>query len=269
MKRTLAGLILLSVTFAPLACREAGGPDGAPPSIPPAETFVMDFSDFQNSPSPVGAQPASPAAMAGENWAYSAVTVGVWHTILVLTLAPPVAAFLAAVNQTPVGENGAWVWRYNFTALNVQYSARLEARPATGGIDWDMYISKSGEFTDFLWYEGFSRLDGTSGSWALKLRPAEPVRFVDIVWNRNPGAGTGDIRYTNMIPGAPENGSYILHGRTGGTYDAFAELGSASTANVTRIEWNRTSKIGRVRDAAHFGDDNWRCWDGSLNNVAC
>jgi hypothetical protein len=207
--------------------------------------------------------------MAGANWIYSAVTVGVWNTILVVTLAPPVAAFRAAVGKTPVGENGAWVWRYNFSLLDGQYSARLEARPATGGIDWDMYISKTGGFTDFHWYEGFSKLDGTSGTWSLQRSPTEPVKFLDIVWNRNASASTGDIKYTNVVPGSPDNGSYIMQAITSGTYDAYVELGSAATSNVTRIEWNRASKAGRVRDAAHFGDSNWHCWDGSLNNLAC
>lgn len=268
MKRLVAWLVCLSL-LAPLGCKDAGAPDGSPPSLPPEASLVADFSNFQNASPAPGFQPVPASSLAGTNWLYSALVVGVWNTVLAVTLAPPVAAFKAAIGQTPTGENGAWVWRYNFTVATVQHSARLEARPATGGINWDMYISKTAGFTDFHWYSGFSKLDASSGTWSLMLSPEQPVKFLDIVWNRNASATTGDIKYTNVVTGSPDNGSYILQAIATGTYDANMELGKASTSNATRIEWNRTNHSGRVRDQAHFNDANWHCWDGSLNNLAC
>lgn len=267
--KLLTRLLILATLVAPAACKDAGAPDGDPPAMLSDATFVADFSNFQNSPSPVAAlSGAAPAA--GSNWIYSAVVVGFWNTALAVTLVAPVAAFRAAIGQTPTGENGAWVWRYNFNIGTAQHSARLEARPATGGIDWDMYMSKSGEYTDFHWYEGFSRLDATSGTWTLQRAPNQDVKFIDIAWTRNAALSTGDIKYTNVTPGSAENGSYILQATTPSiSYNSFMELGSASTSNVTRIEWNRASKVGRVRDPANFGDSNWHCWDVNLNNVAC
>jgi hypothetical protein len=262
-------LLLSAALLTPLACKDSGAPEGTAPAIPPEATFAADFSNFQSSSGVAGFALSNAATTAGTNWAYSAIGVGFWNTVLFVTLAPPVAAFHAALTQTAVGENGAWIWRYNFTVLGAQYSARLEARPATNSVDWSMYISKAGEFTDFLWYTGNSKLDGTSGTWSLKNRPAEPSKFIDIAWNRNASAGTGDIKYTNVVTGSADNGSYILHALTTGTYDANVELGNAATSNVTRIEWNRTNHSGRVRDQAHFGDANWHCWDTSLNNLAC
>lgn len=267
MKRIIA--ILLGVSLlSSQACKD-GGPEGPPPALPPEASMVADFSNFQNPTPAPGVEPAPGEANVGTNWIYSAATVIVWNTVLAVTLIAPVAAFKAAVGRTPTGESGAWVWRYNFMVGTVQHSARLEARPATGGIDWDMYISQSGGFTDFHWYEGFSKLDGTSGTWSLMLSPSQPVKFLDIVWNRNTTAQTGDIKYTNVMTGSQDNGSYISQAIITGTFDANMELGKASTSNVTRIEWNRATKSGRVRDQAQFGDANWHCWDGSLNNLAC
>jgi hypothetical protein len=250
-----------------LACGDSNGPGDTPPDVPPEATLVMDFADFQAQVNPAVA--ARDAAV-GLNWAWSATVVGVWNLALTVTMATPVAAFIAAINQTPQANDGAWVWSYNFQVLAVSHSARLEARPATNGIDWDMFITRSGSFTDFNWFEGFSNLAGTTGTWSLRLNPTDPTPFIDIEWNRDTSGSTGDIRYTNVIPGNPENGAYIFAGRTGTTpYDSFYDIYGAAADNLTEIEWNRTTKVGRVRDANHFGNTDWHCWDNQFNDAVC
>lgn len=228
---------------------------------------MIDFSDFQNQGNPAV---ATTVAAVGLNWAWSAAVVGTWNVLLTVTMATPVAAFIAAINQTPTVEDGAWVWSYSFQALAATHSARLEARPANNGVDWNMFISRSGSYTDFDWFDGFSNLSGTTGTWSLRLNPTDPTPFIDIDWNRDASGSTGDIRYTNAIPGNAENDAYIFAGRTSGTpYDSFYQIYSAANDNLTEIEWNRTTKAGRVRDPNHFGNSDWRCWNGQLDDIAC
>ncbi len=249
-------------------CGDSTAPDGDPPELPPLNSFVIDFSDFTGAP--LNADVPLADQMAGSNWGRAAVVVGVWNVALTVTLATPVAAFLAAFTQQPEGTDGAWVWQYNFMALGVQHTARLEASPVTAGIRWEMYITKDGEFEDFLWYWGESNLQGTSGEWLLNMEPSNPTPFIEIVWNQTASRETFDVQYTNVIQGNAENGGYIYHGVTGDTpYDAFYHVYSAANDNLTEIEWNRTTKEGRTKDPLHFGDSNWRCWDSALNNVAC
>ena len=60
-----------------------------PPSLPPQSSFVMDYEDF-------AAQQVSrenEVARTSLYWGYSAVCVGVWNTILTVTLAVPVVAY--------------------------------------------------------------------------------------------------------------------------------------------------------------------------------
>lgn len=53
-----------------------------------------------------------------------------------------------------------------------------------------MNISKSGigAFDEILWYEGTSKLDGTSGQWILNHSQAFPEPMLQIDWTK---AGTG------------------------------------------------------------------------------
>jgi hypothetical protein len=250
------------------ACSDTNAPEGQAPALPPQSSFVIDFSDF-TSPGRAAAPAVQTTPAAGTYWTRSAAVVGVWNLILTATLAPPVAAFLASFSHQPVYTEGAWTWSYSFAVLGVPHSARLEARFVSAGVQWDMYISKAGEYTDFHWFTGVSNVSGTAGTWALSMGPANPTAFIDIVWNRVPSEAY-DIRYTNVAAGTSEYGSYITYGVTGLTpYDAFYDLYGAQADNLTEIEWNRTTKEGRTRDPAYFLDSDWRCWASNLDNTTC
>ena len=47
------------------------------------------------------------------------------------------------------------------------------------------------------------------------------------------------------------------------TYDAFYDIYNAADVNQVDIDANRTSNEGRVRNPAHFGDEEWHYWDGN------
>ena len=261
----------LAITVLATACDDATAPDGEAPDIPPATSFVIDFTDFLN-PALAAAPVYQAEAAAGTNWTRAAVVAGVWNLIITGTLAPPVAAFIASFSQTAVWDEdaSAWTWSYGFSALGIQHSARLEARLIANGVQWDMYITREGSFEDFHWYTGVSDASGTSGTWSLNRTPEDPTAFIDIEWNRAASGDTYDITYTNVVAGAAENGSYITYGVTDETpYDAFYNLFGAQGNNLTEIQWNRMTKEGRTRDPAHFEDSDWRCWDADLNNATC
>ena len=273
MSRSLSKTVCLGLAVAlfATACDDTTAPEGDPPELPPQTSLVMDFSDFL-SPASAAAPGVQMAPAAGTYWTRSAVVVGVWNLILTGTLAPPTAAFIAAVHHQPEWDDSAsaWTWSYDFNVLGVQHSARLEARFITDGVRWDMYISRDGGFTDFRWYTGVSHASGTNGSWTLNMSPEEPTEFLQIDWERASSGETYELTYTNIIAGNAEYGSYITHGVTGDTpYDAFYDLYGADTGNLTEIEWNRTTKEGRTKDPAHFGDSDWRCWDSNLDNTTC
>ena len=243
-----------------------------PPEIPPVSSFVMDFSDFIASQEyqPSGSDRARDQ-MSVDNWSWAATNVLIWNTLITVGLAVPVAAFIESFHHEATRQpDGTWVWDYNFIANHVVHLAELHGRLVDEEVQWEMYISKEGEYTDFLWYSGASDLGATEGTWTLFATPADPAPLVGIEWNRDPGNGTADIKYTNIVPEGPENGGYIFYGTTGGDpYDAFYDIYNKGLDNHTGIQWNRTTKAGRVADPNHFGDSDWRCWTPDHQDASC
>ena len=242
--------------------------------IPPVSTFVMDFGDFMESTTLAQTHAGTPEVGLGsakQNWSYAALNVLVWNTVLTVGLAVPAASFIAAFGHEPVFRtDGTWIWLYNFYANDLIHLAELHGRVDGDEVLWTMYISREGDFTDFIWYTGVSDLDGTEGTWTLNKDPGDPTPMLDITWHRDPQAGTADITYTNIIPDDPENGGYISYGITNETpLDAFYDIYKKSADNHTHIEWSRTTKEGRVKDPNHFGDSDWHCWDGELEDDDC
>jgi hypothetical protein len=258
-----------------------------PPQIPPQSTFVMDFSDFiQNGTSSLPDyspevlmvsifQETTPAIASGNalgdrsNWSFAALNVGFWNLVGLVGLAIPVASFAASVNQAPVKQpDNSWVWTYSITVQEITYTSELHGKYIASGIRWEMYISKQNEYTDFLWYYGESDLEGTRGYWILKEKPSRLDDLLRIDWNRNPTTQTSDIKYTNIVTGGPENGGYISFIVSKDEhYNRAYTIYSKGKNETTYIEWNYTSKIGRVKDQIHFSDTSWHYWDSSLKNT--
>jgi hypothetical protein len=263
-----------------------------PPQIPPISSFVMDFADF-NPQGNVSLIPGNTAGLVQQvsfisesngsyspdqyamgtrqNWGFAVINVGFWSVVVIVGLAIPVAAFVESFDHTPEQQpDYTWVWSYDVTVKDITYTAELHGKYIDNGVRWDMYISKENEYTGFLWYYGESDLPATEGFWILKNNPSDPTDLIRIDWKRDLAEGTHDIKYTNIVPGGPENGGYIFHGITAEEpYDRFYEIFNKGKDNYTYIEWNNTTKEGRVKDTRHFNDSEWHCWDSEYIDVEC
>lgn len=265
------------------------------PTIPPVSTFIIDFDDF-NSNSNVTptsgnvaaiVQPASftfgddlysfdqYATANTQNWQFAVGNVVGWSLIIAGGLAVPVAAFVGSFNHTPEQqEDYTWVWKYNVQVLLSSYTAELHGKfiddynGTDAGVRWDMYISKQGGYTDFLWYYGESNLPATEGFWILKDNPTNHSDLIQIDWERDLAEGTYSIKYTNIVPGGPENGGYISHGgTTEEPYNRFYEIHNKSANTYTYIEWNSATKAGRVKAEHYFDNADWHYWDANHEDI--
>ena len=256
-----------------------GDVSGAP-TIPPKETFVIDFEAFTDNDtgalvSVTGARtelpPSSLAIGDQSHWNYAALNVGFWRLLVAVGLAVPVAAFSASFRNIPLRqEDGSWIWSYSVRVGGSVHSAELHGQFIEQGVRWDMRISKEGEYEDFLWYYGESDLPATDGFWILKESPENPSDLLRIDWSRNIEEGTNAIRYMNIVPGGAENGGYIDAQYTVETpYDHIWDIYNKGQDNHTYIEWSSSTDEGRVKDLTHFGDDDWHCWDSDHQNIAC
>jgi len=245
----------------------------SPPEIPPATTFVIDFSDFpsQKSATLPYLERGLKDIQTTQNWAFAATNVFVWSAIITVHLVIPVAAFVESFNHDPEYQSDLhWICSYSCTVAGPEYFAELHGTLGVSEVEWAMYISSEIDTTKFLWFEGESSLLVTEGTWTLYYNPEDPAPYLGIEWQRNVDDETLDIKYTNIIPEGAENGSYISHGIVNETpYDAFYEIYRKRQENTIDIEWSRTTKEGRVRDFLHFEDNLWHCWDATLIDIDC
>jgi hypothetical protein len=267
--KTLASALL--VLLIPLLGIGACGNASEAPTIPPVETFVIPFGDFQGT----GVDSVVSFASNQSNWNFAAFSVGVWSALITVGLAVPVAAFKASFGNTPLQQdNGSWIWSYSVDVGGSIYTAKLHAQFATdvlpAGVHWSMNISKEGQYEDFLWYYGESSLPLSQGFWILRQSPTAPTDLLQIDWSRNISAATYAVRYTNIVPAGPENGGYIDTQYNGGApYDYIWDIYNKGLDNHTYIQWSKTTGEGRVKGFNHFGDNDWHCWDNARANITC
>jgi hypothetical protein len=262
--RTLVHLLFV-MAIVVLAIGGCGDAAGAP-TIPPEETFVISFEDFEEADGLTTLTTGNQS-----NWSYAAGVVAVWSFIIKAGLAVPVAAFRASFHNIPLQlDDGSWLWDYSVNVGGSIYTAELHAQFIPEGVHWAMNISKEGEYEDFLWYYGECDLPATEGFWILKKSPAEPTDLVQIDWSRNISAGTHAVTYTNIDLDGSGYGGYIDTQYTDDVpYNHIWDIYNKGQDNHTYIEWSSTTREGRVRDLGEFEDYDWHCWDGDRLNVAC
>ena len=284
--QSVVGVCLMAIMIMACSAANGGKHPSAPPQIPPQSSLVMDFADFVRSAQTsltygTGMTPVSftksagvnviPAAVGDRsNWGYAALSVGFWSIVSTLGLAVPVASFAESFKHRPTQKpDMSWVWKYNVTVLGGVHTAELHGKYVDNSVRWEMHVSKQGEYSDFVWYYGESDVSATHGFWMLKDKPSDPKDLLRIDWRRYPSSNTGEIRYTNAVPGGQDNGGYISYSvALSKPYDRSYTIYNKGRNQTTYIEWNSTTKEGRVKDANHFRDENWHYWDPALINVS-
>lgn len=281
--RFLARVIFIGVAislFAISACKKDD--DDEPtmiqkeaPELPPESSFVMDFSNFNDTTNNVLRFGTPEADTTKWNHFRAAVYVGVWNLVLIGNLAIPVASFKEAFNHEPtqISDNPfQWEWKYNFRVSGILHTARLVGTLASADeVTWKMYVTKEGEYADFLWYEGSHNIERTLGTWDLFYGPTNPVQYLDIEWSRDYTNATWDIKYIHVDETHANYGGYIHHGREISTeeYDAFYYINHVQDTNYLEIEWNSVDKHGRIMNEKFYGTQNWQCWDAEFYDSDC
>jgi len=244
---------------------------GNPPALPPQESMSIDFSNF-DSGSKSADLISGIKGTENSNFNFAATVAVMWKLIINTSLIVPVTAFKLAVDQTPVNiSDKTWQWSYNVTVATVTYKARLTGQIRTSDVAWKMYISKDGTdaFTDFVWFEGTSKIDGKGGQWILYQSPLSPTSLLQIDWTKT-GTSIGTVKYT-YIKNDAFNTSYIEYGLTTNALNAYYTIHYYNSVKFSdvNVEWNTTTHNGRVKCLDYLGDANWHCWDSNKINVTC
>ena len=226
---------------------------GEPPLLPPMESMTIDFSNF--------ATLKKSAVLKGtenSNWEFAANAVGVWKLIITGTLAVPIASFKLAVDNDPVSlDASTWQWSYNASVASATYKVRLTGQVGANDVIWKMYITKegTGAFSEFLWFEGTSGLNGTSGQWTLNQSPSSQGAMLRIDWTKTASSIT-NMKYTFIKSSDPFNTSFIEYLLTTGDLDASYTIHYYDGAKFSDVDvkWNTQTKNGRVKSLDYVGD---------------
>ena len=255
---------------------------GDPPVLPPAESMAIDFSNFESGKK--SADIVLPKGVENSNWEFSALVAGYWRAVAFITLAVPVYSFQKAIDQNPVYlDDHTWQWDYSASVFTITYKARLTGQIRDDDVLWKMYITKEGTggFSDFLWFEGTSDLDGKGGTWTLNHSYAFQEPVLEILWEGN-GTEVTYVKYTYVRAlndsrvADPFRNSYIEYGKlTTGAYDSYYTIHyyNGSAFSDMDVQWSSTGLNGRVSCLAFFTGDTvdptWHCWDGNYVNITC
>lgn len=244
---------------------------GNPPVLPPQESMTIDFSNFSTGKKS-GDIVFGQKGIDDINFQFAALVIKAWNDRISLGLLVPVAAFKLAADQNPAYlDTKTWQWSYNVTVAGVVYKARLTGQTGATDIVWKMYITNtaSGGFTDFLWFEGTSKSDGTGGQWTIYQSGTSLAVLLKIDWTKT-GTSIGTVKYTYMKNGDAFNTSTIEYGTMTGLLNAYYNVHYFNSVEFSdvNIEWSTSIHNGRVK-CPQFLLGDWYCWNASKLNDVC
>jgi hypothetical protein len=232
------------------------------PELPPMESLVMNFSDFD---APVAVTKASGEPHLHFNYAFSSLVF--WSGASALSMALPVAAYAYALEQGVeyLGDN-SWEWSYGFQWSGQDYTASLIAeRINNEEFSLEMRIAASSMPEQAVrWFDGVVRYDHTRANWTIYRDGS--IEILEVEWAIDFELGDASLLYTYVEQAMLETGSYIRYEYAPQeVYDASFTV--SLSAGIQLIQWNTTTKEGRVQDEARFGDAEWNCWDTLENGL--
>ena len=232
------------------------------PELPPVESLMMSFSDFDAAK---GSTKASGEPHLHFNYAFTSLVF--WSGASAVSMALPVAAYAYALEQGVeyLGDN-SWEWSYSFSWSGQDYTATLGAtRINNEEFSLEMLIAPSATPEQGVpWFDGVVRYDHTRANWTIYRDGS--IAILEVEWTKDYELGDASLLYTYAEPEVLETGSSIRYEYAPlELYDASFTLSRSS--GTTSIQWNTTTKEGRVQDEAKFGDSEWCCWDTFENGL--
>ena len=249
-----------------LSCSQEDDPQAATeaPEVPPAATLEMKLYSFSEEDASNG------RTMAEGYWNVAHAKVGfvVWSNIIKLQLAVPTIALAEAFKQQPiVVEEGKWLWTYSVD-LDANYQVKLYANDrGNQQVGWEMYLSKEGEYKDYLWVTGTSTRSMESGAWTVNEGFSELMK---IDWKKDAPNTVTELVYTQVKKGSEYEGSYVKYQVLDeGDYNISYSVYLSNEDNLFEVNYHTETQVGRVSDEKRFKDNAWHCWNSNFEDISC
>jgi hypothetical protein len=253
----LLAIILLIVSY---SCDNE--PAENRPELPPVESLMMSFTDFSAAR---GDTKASGEPNLNFNYAFTSLVF--WSGASALTMALPVAAYAYALDQGVeyLGDD-LWEWSYSFQWSGLDYTATLTAtRINNEEFSLEMLIALSATPDQAVrWFDAVVRYDHSRANWTIYKDGS--IEVLEVTWTKDFELGDATLLYTYVEAQVLETDSYIKYEYAPQEmYDASFAVSISRGAML--VQWNTTSKEGRVQDEGRFGDAEWMCWDSLENGL--
>mgnify|MGYP005838248531 CR=1 FL=1 len=266
IQQILAIILVASIALAGASCKkkkEDPPVPGIPPTLPPIESLKMDFSDFNSLPSKGSAKIIQDTY---ENYTEAYNNVNFWKDLLQDDLlAIPVAGLANALTRTgqEVTTN-TFEWSLSFNANLTSYLGTLTATKGSTTFTITLSAAPSASpSSTFQYLYGEVSNDLSTADWQVNKNDGGSVAVLDGLYTYNATSGFESLEYTYTETGQAESMSTIeFNVLTSGDYDAAFYM-SLSAGNVD-VEWDTTTRAGRVKSPAAFTDTNWHYWNDVL-----
>jgi len=253
-------LTALILTMALMGCSDDDNPSAPAaeaPVLPDVAKLTFDFTFFEE------AEDLQQMKDFGEydHFINAYLRVVVLDLVAHLVLAPPVTAFGAALHTIPsLQDDGSWIWVYTHVSGQEEFQIRLRGLPVDDGVDWELRVSL-GDLVQALWFDGFTRDEGETGSWT----------FYDL---EDPQIAEGAIAW-----GDDEAGRFLrfeaLAGDDAGNVLEFRDQAPAYSVTYHDAGQDTTLSIDWWQDghgtmtAPDYNGGQPVCWDTGFRNTTC
>jgi hypothetical protein len=228
-----------------------------PPTMPSAEMLTFDFSFFDS------AEDLDKSIHSHQNFLNAYLRTVILEAMAHLVLAPPVAAFSAAVHTVPVAQpDGSWLWTYRWDAPQGSILVILRGTPADQVVEWELSLAPGKEGPQDLWFSGTTNGDGSEGHWTFYDLddPKHPVSG-EIAWGES-----GSSNYLEFVSREPgEDGNTLRFTDDDPHFRIDYLPGDDSTPSFIRWEANGSGSL-MVPD---YNGGLEACWDTYLQDVDC
>lgn len=229
---------------------------GAAPDLPPQDSMIVDFGNFDSSNALVDTTKRT-------HWGDAVIRVAILNTWVGLGLAPAAGVFAAAHSQQPKADGDRWIWTYKVKNLAVDATATLSARIDGKASVWEMRVTGrvgSEQLQDFLWYDG--RYEVSSGNWQFHNAAGKLVR---IDWTVA-GPADKELTFTDNS-GTANDGNFLSYKRAGDLASVSYDFKQDRKADIS---WSVSTKAGSITAADFAGHVNQKaCWDSKLFDAEC
>lgn len=265
MKRFIA-VMLIPVVLLSACAEEEGTEQGAQPVMPPSASMAPDFEAFGST------EAGGRESVVLTNWSYAAINVGVYSAILYQHLVIPVTAFKMTIGTSASfdAESQLWIWEKSFTVPDYgDFKVKLTASVDGTDVDWTGYISQGTVLDGFVWFEGDSKLDGSSGSWTLYESPENQSAWLSSSWERVDDSEQANVTFTVEKEGESQGSTISYAVDAEADLDLSVMIFDAAAQNNVDVWWSSTDAHGQVMSEAYFNDTEYHCWDASLLDTVC